>query len=59
MACLGSKAPGDSRLLEDGVGRVARLNSLIDDKSSVRDRTEPDLVVAFALSLESTVVVQQ
>jgi hypothetical protein len=32
---------------------------LIDDKTTVRDGTEPDFVVAFALPLEATVVIQK
>jgi hypothetical protein len=55
----GSKPLGDSSLLEDSVGCVARLDLLINDKPKLRDWTEPDLVVAFALSLETTVVIQQ
>jgi hypothetical protein len=38
---------------------MTRLDSLIDDKTAVRDRTEPDFVVAFAVSLETTSVIHQ
>jgi hypothetical protein len=49
----------ESCLLEDRVGCVSRLDLLIDDKSAIRDRTEPNLVVAFAVSLEPTIVIHQ
>jgi hypothetical protein len=44
-------------LFEDGVGGVTRLDLLIDDKVPIRNRTEPDLVIAFALPIEATGVV--
>jgi hypothetical protein len=59
---LRSSEPADSEtlvdpgLLQDGVRGVSRLDLSIDDKASLRDRTEPDLVVAFALPLEATAV---
>jgi hypothetical protein len=44
-------------LLQDSVRRVARLHVLIDDESSIGDRTEPDFVVALSLPLETAVVI--
>jgi len=46
----------DPSLVEDGVGGVARLYVLVNDESAVRDRAEPDLMIAFALPFESASV---
>src|SRR5437588_178432 len=54
-----SKPLGDTGLFEDRVGGVSGLDLLIDDEVVIRDRTEPDLVITFSLSVETTGVVAQ
>lgn len=45
---------GESRLSQDGIGRVAGEDLAINRKPALADGAIPDLVVAFALALEMT-----
>jgi hypothetical protein len=46
-------------LLQDGIRGVPRLDLSVYDKSALRDRAEPDLMVTFALPLEMAAVSEQ